>query len=75
VGLRFGDGSLGQLSLDVSPDRPPGKPNSIHIGDDGGMTTRCARQKSGLLPVEDPDEMDQELWEKSLVWAKDYSLI
>jgi len=39
------------------------------------MTTRCARQKSGLLPVEDPDEMDQELWEKSLVWAKDYSLI
>jgi hypothetical protein len=71
----LGMANLGQLSLYVSPDRPSGKPNSVHIGDDGGMTTLCSRQKSGLLPVEGPDETDQELCEKCLVWAKDYSLI
>jgi hypothetical protein len=67
--------NLRQLSLYVSPDRPPCTPNSIHIGDDGGMTTLCARAKSGLLSVKGPDATDQELCEKCLVWAKNYSLI
>jgi hypothetical protein len=67
--------NLGPLSLFASPDRPPGRPSSVHIGDDGGMTTLCARPKSGLVPVEGSTPSDQEMREKGLIWAKDFSLV
>jgi hypothetical protein len=67
--------NLGQLSLYAATDRPPGTPGSVHIGDDGGLATLCARDKGGLVQVEGSDPTDQEMCEKCLLWAKDYSLV
>ena len=57
-----------------APDRRPGEPGSVHIGD-GGSATLCGRPLSRLVPIETRDTATQEMCEKCLTWARDLSLI